>query len=930
MAPQADPHGSPDELPQEGQRMGDVMLAGATRRCHRGCSVDSDRPPSTFVNPARPEPNPDDVIAAAFLARQQGGSEAWRGYLGEHPSAAAELQQRLASLQAVGLDPGRGGAPDRVGGYELVRLLGGGGMGIVYLARDAAGAEVALKLVRRELLSVEAGRARFQREVAALSRLRHPGIVQWVAHGEEHGTPWLATEYLPGASLAERLATLAASPPSARQATDLWPGRPPSVASWALAVAGMLADLAEALAHAHAHGITHRDLKPGNVRLTDAGQAVLIDFGLALPDEASTLTQSGAFVGSVHYTAPELLRAGGTAGPASDVYALGVILYEALGGRQPYQGASFDAVRSQALDADPVPLRRLHAELPRGLATVCRKAMDPDPRHRYPTANAFAADLRRVLSGEPIHGRPAPAPVLALRWLRRRPLRSALLASVLALALVVPLVVLLQQAAALRATQPLTDLFLVDELVRREAELWPAVPELVEGQEGLRGWLAAAAAVRARLPQHRSALAAVRAQGQRLSRAEAAARNESAAAALRRLQGHEHNLAVARTQRPAGHEDWIAELEVAAAGERAQLDEVYAYAFPDGALAQEHRRLASLVVGLEALPRLEQRIAQRVASVAEQAAAMADHAEAWRAAIAAIADPARSPLYRGLQLAPVFGLVPLGPDPHSGLHEFAHLASGPAARRDPTSGELVVGEDTGIVLVLLPGGRVRVGADPVAGPHFDPSAQPREAPSHEFDCAPFFCAKHELTQAQWLRFDHNRSRLKIGHVAGPGVPPLTGRHPVDGVTRDEAVRVAFRMGLVLPTSRQWEYAARGGTVGRWWTGDDPVALRRAECLGEGAGRPQPTPWAVGTGAPNPFGLCDVLGNAREWCADAPRAYGAEAPRAGDGSGSNRDGGTVRGGEYRVGPEDVGVSRRFEEPVTARGGGVRLVMGVRGA
>ncbi len=877
------------------------------------------------MNSAHPEPNRGDLTAAALQARHDGGSAAWQRFLAEHPAAAVGLQQRLASLQAFGLDPRHGAAPERLGGYELVRLLGGGGMGLVYLARDAAGAEVALKLVRGELLAGDEGRARFQREVDALARLQHPGIVRWVAHGEDQGLPWLATEYLPGASLAERLAALAAISPVARHAGDLWPGRPPRAASWALAVAALLADLADALAHAHAQGITHRDLKPGNVRLTDAGHAVLIDFGLALPEHASTLTQSGAFVGSVHYTAPELLRAGGVAGPATDVYALGVILYEALAGRQPFLGASFDAVRSQVLDADPVPLRRLHPELPRALVAVCRTAMEPDPRYRYPTAAAFAADLGRLVAGQSARGRPAPAPVQALRWLRRRPLRSAVVASALALSLVVPVVVLVQQAAALRATQPLTDLFLVDELVRRERELWPAVPERLDGRDGLRGWLQDAAAVRERLPQHRAALAAVRAQGQRLSRSDAAARDESAAAALRRLEGHEHNLAVARAQRPAGYDDWIAELEVAAAGERAQLDEVYAYAFADGALAQEHRRLATLVVGLEALPRLQQRVDARIASVAEQAAAMAAHAAAWREAIAAIADPARSPHYRGLQLEPVFGLVPLGPDPRSRLHEFAHLPSGPAARRDPGTGELVVAEDTGIVLVLLPGGVVRVGADPVAGPHLDPLAPPLDAPSHEFDCAPFFVAKHELTQAQWLRFDHNRSRLKIGHVAGPGLPPLTGRHPVEGVSKEEAARVAFRMGLQLPTSRQWEYAARGGTAGRWWTGDDAEALRRAERLADGPGRPQPTPWPVGSGAPNPFGLCDVLGNVREWCLDAPRSYAAEAPRPGDGSGSNRDGGTVRGGEYLVWAESVGVSRRFEEPSTARAAGGRLVL-----
>lgn len=871
----------------------------------------------------------DDVAAAAFLARQQGGSSAWQEHLATHPTVALDLQQQLARLQALGLDPRSGGAPESLGGYALLRRLGAGGMGVVYLARDAAGTEVAVKLVRGELLHGTEWRVRFQREVGALAQLDHPGIVRLRDHGEEHGLPWLATDYLPGASLAERLAALAAVPPVARTAADLWPGRPPVGRSWPLAVADLLAGLAEALAHAHTAGILHRDLKPGNVRLTEDGRAVLIDFGLALPAQATTLTQSGALLGSVHYMAPELMRDGGEASPASDVYALGVVLYEALAGRQPFAGASFEAVRSQVLDGEPVPLRRLHADLPRGLVAVCRKAMAPEPHHRYPTAAAFAADLRRILAGQPPAARAAPLLARALRWLRRRPRRAAAAASVLALLLVVPVVVFVQQATALRQSQRLTDLFLVDELVQRERELWPAVPELRDGPEGLSGWLDTAAALSGRRSVHAAELAAVRANGQRLDRAAAAARSEAAAAAWRRLQAHEHNLAVARDQRPAGFEDWCAELEVAAAAERALLDEVHGYAFVDDELALAHRRLAKLVVGLDTLPRLQQRIAARLASVDEQAAAMVAHADAWRQAIAAIADPAQSPHYRSLRLEPVFGLIPLGPDPRSGLHEFAHLASGPPARRDPATGELQVAEDTGIVLVLLPGGRVRVGADPQAGPHFDPLAAPIEAPSHEFDCAPLFVAKHEVTQAQWLRFDHNRSRLKIGHVAGPGVPPMTGRHPVDGIDKAEAMRMAQRMGLRLPTSRQWEYAARGGTAGWWWTGEDEGELLRAERLAPGPGRPQPTSWPVGAGLPNPFGLCDMLGNVSEWCVDAPRPYGAEPPAPGDGSSSNRDGGTVRGGEYRAWPAAARVSRRFEEPVTARVAGVRMVLPVAG-
>jgi len=293
-------------------------------------------------------------------------------------------------------------------GYELLEPIGRGGMGEVVLARQRGlGRIVALKRIRSGADASPNERARFQAEAAAVARLHHSNIVQIFDVGQLEGEPYLTMEFVPGGSLADRLA---GGPLPAKDAARL------------------LEPLARALQHAHEAGIIHRDLKPANILIDDDGTPKLADFGLAKRlDASSGPTRSGALLGTPSYMAPEQAEGRTQAiGPGTDVYALGAILFECLTGRPPFQAPTPLETLDQVRSCEPPPPSRLQPGVPKDLQTICLSCLAKEPNRRYASAQALAEDLGRFLRGEPIHARPVGRLARVFKWARRRPSQAAL------------------------------------------------------------------------------------------------------------------------------------------------------------------------------------------------------------------------------------------------------------------------------------------------------------------------------------------------------------------------------------------------------------------------------------------------------------------------------------------------------------------------
>ena len=334
----------------------------------------------------------------------------------ETPQATLPRDGFARRAMAV-LDPAAG--PDeigRLGRYRVTRVLGRGGMGVVFEAEDPGLKRVvALKLVRPDYVGDPAavrGFASLRAEAEAVAAVRHPNVVQVYEVGEHGGQPYLALEYCPGGTLAERF-----SPdPTAGRIT-----LPPTEA------AALMRKIAGGVQAAHEQEIVHRDLKPANVLFDADGEPKVTDFGLAKRGQ-QVMTRTGAIMGTPAYMAPEQARGDRSlVGPATDVWALGVILYEALSGRRPHEADGAWALMGQIGIRPPAPLRDHARGVPRDLHLICHKCLASDPQARYATAGALADDLGRFLEGKTVVARPASAGVSLARWGRRNPAVAGLL-----------------------------------------------------------------------------------------------------------------------------------------------------------------------------------------------------------------------------------------------------------------------------------------------------------------------------------------------------------------------------------------------------------------------------------------------------------------------------------------------------------------------
>ena len=410
-------------------------------------------------------------------------------------STIAEVHKVLAGISEWQTDAGGEGRialriPDCMGPYKLGRRLGQGGMGAVYEATDESlGRRVALKVIRPDLLAFDGARERFRREVEAVARLSHAGIVPVYQVGEEDGMPWFAMELVEGQSLADIVARLRGRDPATLRGDDLLDGTVEASASssnvehhWERACVRLARGLADALAHAHSRAVLHRDVKPSNVILDAAGNVRLLDFGLSQLEGASDLTKSGALLGSLPYAPPEQVT--GTAREhdvRADIYSLGVTLYELLTLHSPFLDRNEAATRRNVELADPKPARQLYRGLSWETAAVVAVAMDRDPARRYQNMVEFAADLQRILDRRAIVARPPGVMLRLRRTVQRHPalatgLVALLLASV-ALVLVYTIGLRSERDAAVLAKQSAVQAQQQAESAQREAEQLRAIDQ---------------------------------------------------------------------------------------------------------------------------------------------------------------------------------------------------------------------------------------------------------------------------------------------------------------------------------------------------------------------------------------------------------------------------------------------------------------------
>ena len=741
--------------------------------------------------------------------------------------------------------------PAQISHYRIVKELGRGGQGVVYLAKDMKlGREVAIKMLRRSRLDIDE-LERLQREARIASRLDHPGICPIYEIGDYGGEPYVVMRYVRGTSLSHRIsqnketsattftfvdvsdADLAAAAVAAADAEavgsprkptekEKGKGQPTPSGKDLHTVLRLIEQVARALHEAHEARIVHRDVKPGNIIVTPEGQPVLLDFGVATMAQEGgiVVTRTGETPGTPPYMSPE--QASGKRVPLdrrSDVYSLGVTLYECLTLKLPFSDTS-DYARQIMFVPAPDP-RTINPAISKDLKIVIDTALEKDRDRRYQTAADFADDLRRVRDHEPIRARPIGLGVKLLRWVQRNPAIATAIISIIAIltaALIVVAGLLHETRVAREAEQastreldvdrllsaPLADLQRVQSLDRREQDLWPIRPDKLSG---MKAW----------------------------------------------IEDAEH-LGV----RTGGYEEALQ-----AGG-----------ASPDLSEEDRRRRLSAiddLLPKLRALPgRVHRMIRRTEAAKTIEARTIISKRRQWDEIAAMIDSDPRFASIRPFK--PQMGLIPLGRN-EAGFFEFAVAESGDSADARPQSRPRE--SYAAATVVLLPGGNLTFDQGP------DPAT--REPVPEDFvqtQVPPYFLGKYEVNQFQWnYVMDGNPSFCKDQTVKGVDIDD---RHPVENVTWIAATEFCRRLGARLPTQDEWEFGARSAGGLEFGDCDERRCLEHRENLCDltYVARLQRSltghmPWRdqyvlhapVGSFQPNAFGLYDMLGNVSEWCSD---------------------------------------------------------------
>jgi len=782
------------------------------------------------------------------------------------------LAQTIPSSQTDG-QPGEQ-ATRKLGRYPVTGHLGAGGMGEVLQVTDTdLGRELAAKVILGR--SDPGTLAKFIREAQVTGQLEHPNIVPLYELGMTADQQiYFTMKRVEGRTL--------------EQVLDSAAGR-------LIPLLQILVKVCDALDFAHSRDVIHRDLKPANIMVGRFGEVQVMDWGLAKVlgqedpaaeglaltvdtgrfaemarngDSEPAMTLDGTVCGTPQYMPPEQARGEiDKLDARSDVYAIGAILYQMLADKPPYDGDNAWSILRQVIEAPPrapsavAPGR----EIPWELEALVSKAMAPSREARYQNVNHLKRDIEAWLDGRVLGAAQYSTWQVAKKWAARN--KPAVVAAVgVALAVIAAFVGVSRQLRNARRAEGLARL-----------------------------------AETAQKKQKEEALLARDGERKQKDKAVASKRDFDRLADVQNLSELLQQADALWPRRPAligKYQNWLKKADqlVGSLTEHEQTRD---------RLGGLSRRTQAQKVLLGALGKLVGEIkalkgarpfGNTIADVHSrldfarklQAREHSDKA-AWDHAIGAIR---RAPVYQGLRLERSAGLLPLGPDPRTGLWEFAHLGSGEPARR--VKGKLVITDATGLVLVLIPRGSFRMGASRTAGPNKDPMAMKDEQPVRAVALAAFYLSKYEMTQSQWQRTTgENPSQYPAGGRFGDVV--MTARHPVTNVDWNQCTAQSRRLGLALPTEAQWEYAARAGTHTIWVQGNRPTDLRGKTNLSDKAAKRHAPQWGefepfddghvvhapVGSFADNGWGLFDLTGNVREWCQDRYGAYKLPV-RRGDG------------------------------------------------
>ncbi len=844
-----------------------------------------------------------DTELATMLAELLSADESAGARVPQDPrlsEAQVAAQNVMEGQSPVELDAGSKEILDRVSSRENAHArytvrgeIGRGGMGAILEVWDEdLQRKLAMKVALNPGTLTDASAAssitiaRFVEEAQVTGQLDHPGIVPVHELGlDAEKRVFFTMRYVRGRPLDEIFELMG----EGHEGWNLVRG------------VGVMLKVCEAMGYAHSKGVVHRDLKPPNIMIGRFGEVYVMDWGVArvVSEETSSpktqpkhdftlslgavrtaraqgrddgtadplMTRDGSILGTPYFMPVE--QAAGDfekVDSRSDIYAVGAMLYQILTGLMPYQvkGQRLHphAILAKILNGPPRSIHSLAPGASAELSAICNKAMARNREDRYVDMIELGDDLRAYLENRVVRAY-ATGPLVELRkWVMRN--KAVAAAGILAFLLVLAGgAVSFLQAKRLTAEREARDykLFLdyaeLEESALRidTSEMWPVTPDKIpiydEWLKDVEGYLEGADEIRSKL----------------------AARRESG-----RMTRHvaPESIELRFLQDLAKIESDIDQLSQASL-------EVWGFDDPEDvwlhnqmtrlerAIAMFEDPIQGLIHGTS--PEHGWGVAKRRdwAARVEQETLSGDEArELWELAVEEIAI---SPKYGGLVIEPQLGLLPLGPGPVSRLWEFCLLQTGEAPTRD-AKGFLELEPETGLILVLLPGGTFTMGAQSLepGGVNYDREAVSDEGPPFEVTLRPFFISKYEMNQAQWHR------------IAGHDPSVFAGKpwNPVERVRWGDCVRVLAWVGCTLPTEAQWEYAARSGTSTPWWTGRTVASLEQAgnladRSLGE-TWIDRPTAWrSLNDGVAymaradrftaNRFGLHGVIGNVWEWCLD---------------------------------------------------------------